>query len=59
MIQTLLDDIKAYFDAKERLTEQEQLLRQRCQGDTSRSRPYIATTCKAQGSTWRRFPMTT
>ena len=32
MIQTLLDDIKAYFDAKERLTEQEQLLRQRLSG---------------------------
>lgn len=32
MIQTLLDDIKAYFDAKEKLTEQEQLLRQRLSG---------------------------
>ena len=29
MIQTLLDDIKAYFDAKEKLTEQERQLRQR------------------------------
>ena len=29
MIQTLLDDIKAYFDAKEKRTEQERQLRQR------------------------------
>lgn len=29
MIQTLLDDITAYFDAKERLTEQERQLQQR------------------------------
>lgn len=32
MIQTLLDDIKAYFDAKEKLTEQEQQLQQRLSG---------------------------
>lgn len=32
MIQILLDDIKAYFDAKERLTEQEQQLVQRLSG---------------------------
>lgn len=32
MIQTLLDDIKAYFDAKERLTEQERQLQQRLSG---------------------------